>query len=209
MFGIFAPVENAGGVSFQEIATNSLSGIFFNVINEQVKKIVSNIFKTEKLNFSFSSSVYNRNVISSNSKFSLGSNVNASIGSSLFKNKVIFSIGGSVEGLLQSGTVQQDVRVLPDFTIEILINQSGTFRANLFYRQNIDYLTTSTSGAGRMNRTGVGLSYRKDADTIWELFFKKKKKAPATPPPSDKQGSEKGIETKQELLILIANSSLL
>ncbi|HEY6063599.1 MAG TPA: translocation/assembly module TamB domain-containing protein, partial [Chitinophagaceae bacterium] len=176
VFGIFAPIENSGAISFQEIATNSLSGIFFNVINEQVRKIVSDIFKTEKLNFNFNSSVYNRNVIDpGGSKFSLGSNVNASIGSSLFKNKVIFSLGGSVEGLLQSGTIQQNVQLLPNATIEILLNESGSFRANLFYRQNIDYLTTSSSGAGRMNRAGVGISYRKEADTLWELFFKKKK----------------------------------
>ncbi len=184
VFGIFAPIENSGGSNtFQEIATTSLSGIFFNVINEQVKKIVSDIFKTEKLNFNFNSSVYNRNVIDpGGSKLSLGSNVNASIGSSLFKNKVIISLGGSVEGLLQSGTIQQNVQLLPNATIEILLNESGTFRANLFYRQNIDYLTTSSTSMGTMNRAGVGVSYRKEADTLWELFFKKRKKSPAEQP---------------------------
>jgi len=84
-------------------------------------------------------------------------------------------LGGSVEGLLQSGTIQQNVQLLPNASIEILLNESGTFRANLFFRQNIDYLTTSSSGAGKTNRTGMGLSYRKEADTFWELFFKKKK----------------------------------
>jgi hypothetical protein len=183
VFGIFAPIENSGSVSIQEIATNSLSGIFFNVINEQVRKIVSDIFKTEKLNFNFNSSVYNRNVIDpGGSKFSLGSNVNASIGSSLFKNKVIISLGGSVEGLLPGGTIQQNVQLFPNATIEVLLNESGTFRANLFFRQNIDYLTTSSSGAGRTNRAGLGFSYRKEADTFWELFFKKKKKSEAVQP---------------------------
>jgi hypothetical protein len=183
VFGIFAPIENSGSSNtFQEIATTSLSGIFFNVINEQVKRIVSGIFKTEKLNFNFNTSVYNRNVIDpSGSKFALGSNVNASIGSSLFKNKVIISLGGSVEGLLQSGTIQQNVQLLPNATIEILLNESGTFRATLFYRQNIDYLTTSTTGAGTMNRAGLGLSYRKEANTLWELLFKKKKKTQPVP----------------------------
>ncbi len=187
VFGIFAPVESSGSFSIQEIATNSLSGIFFNVINEQVRKIVSNIFKTEKWNFNFNSSVYNRNVIDPNgSKLSFGSNVNASLGRSIFNNKVIFSVGGSVEGLLHSGTIQQDIQLLPNVTIEILLNAKGTFRANLFYRQNIDYLTNNTSGAGRANRAGAGISYRKEADTIWELIFKKKKKTAATPQPTEK-----------------------
>ncbi|MGB3006068.1 MAG: translocation/assembly module TamB domain-containing protein [Chitinophagaceae bacterium] len=183
VFGVFAPVGNTRSSNFQEIATNSLSSIFFNVINEQVKKIVSDIFKTNKINFNFNSSVYNQNILDLNnnkSSFSLGSNVSASIGSSLFKNRVIFSLGGSVEGLLQSGAVQQDVRLLPDFTIEILINPSGSFRATLFYRQNIDYLT-GTTGTGKMNRAGAGLTYRKEADKIWDLFFGKKKKQQPIP----------------------------
>jgi len=194
VFGVFAPIESSGSFSFQEVATNSLSGIFFNVINEQVRKIVSNIFKSEKLNFNFNSSVYNRNVIDpSGSRFSLGSNVNASIGSSLFEDKVIISLGGSVENFLPGGTIQQNVQLLPNASIEILLNKSGTFRANLFYRQNIDYLTTNSSGAGKTNRTGVGFSYHKEADTIWELIFKKKKKVQAEQPvenPDVKKGSE-------------------
>jgi len=196
VFGIFAPVESGGNASaqIQEIATNSLSGIFFNVVNDQVKKVVSSIFKNEKLSFNFSSSVYNRNVIDPESKFSLGSNVNASIGSSLFKNKVIISIGGSVEGLLQSGTIQQDVTGLLNASIEVLLNPSGTFRANLFFRQNTDYLSNSSSGAGRMNRGGIGLSYRKDANTIGGLFFPKKNKKQAPVPPPE----EKAIPPKEE-----------
>ncbi|MEK7225458.1 MAG: translocation/assembly module TamB domain-containing protein, partial [Bacteroidota bacterium] len=201
VFGIFAPVESDGNTvaQLQEIATNSLSGIFFNVVNEQVKKVVSSIFKTEKLNFNFNSSVYNRNVIDENSKFGLGSNVNASIGSSLFKNKVIISIGGSVEGLVQSGTIQQDVTGLWNASIEVLLNPSGTFRANLFFRQNTDYLTNSSSGAGRMNRGGIGLSYRKDANSIGELFFLKKNKTPVpVPPPEEKTEAPKEEPKKQE-----------
>jgi len=183
VFGVFAPIGNSGKTNIQEIATNSLSSIFFNVINEQVKKIVSDIFKTNKINFNFNSSVYNQNILDLNnnkSSFSLGSNVSESIGRYLFKNRVIFSLGGSVEGLLQSGAVQQDVRLLPDFTIEVLINPSGSFRATLFYKQNIDYLT-NTTGTGKMGKTGAGISYRKEADKFWELFFRKKKKQQTFP----------------------------
>ena len=133
VLGVFAPIESGGGFNFSEVATNSISGIFFNVINEQVKKIISGIFKSDKWNVNFNSSVYNRNVIDQGT-LNLGSNVNASIGRSLFNNRVIFTASGSVEGLLQSGTVQQSVQFLPDLVIEILLNRSGTFRAVLFYK---------------------------------------------------------------------------
>jgi hypothetical protein len=76
---------------------------------------------------------------------------------------------------LQSGAIQQNVQLLPNLNIEILLNQSGTFRANLFYRQSLDYLTGSASGPGRQNRAGVGVAYKKEADRFWDLFRKKNK----------------------------------
>ncbi len=179
VFGVFSPSADnlaAGNNStFQDIAANSISAIFFNEISNKIKDAVSNIFKTQKLNFNFSSSIYNRNVLDATGKLNLGSNINASLGRSLFKDRLIVSISGSVEGLLQSGSIQQNVQLLPNLNIEILLNQSGTFRANLFYRQSLDYLTGSASGPGRQNRAGMGVSYKKEADRFWDLFRKKNK----------------------------------
>ena len=179
VLGVFAPVENGRSQGLlSEVATNSLSGIFFNVINEQVRKLISGIFNLEKWNFNFNSSVYNRNLIDQGidqgSSFSLGSNVNASIGRSFLNNRIIFTASGSVEGILQTGSasVGQQRTFLPDVTLEILINPSGTFRAILFYRENTDYLTTTTNSKNQ-KKTGVGLSYRRDFD---HLFRKKKNK---------------------------------
>lgn len=198
VFGTFAPVENTTGTNpVPEIVTNSVSAIFFNEISKQFKKVVSDIFKTQNFNFNFSSSIYSRNVIDPDSKLSLGSNVNASVGV-LIKKRVIFSLGGSVEGLIQTGSLQQDIKWLPNLSVEVLLNQSGTFRANLFYQQNFDYLTTSTSGPGRMNRTGAGISYRREADTIWELIFGKKKKKPEPQTPAPKTDELKEEEPKKQ-----------
>ena len=175
VLGVFAPVGESGrNFSVGEVATNSLSGIFFNVINEQVKKIVSNLFNTEKWNFNFNSSVYSRNVFADgNSSLNFGSNVNASIGRSLFNNRVILTASGSVEGLVQTGSLRQERAFLPDVTLEILINASGSFRAILFYRENTDFLTT-TAGSKTQKRAGIGLSYRKDFDKLGDIFRRKK-----------------------------------
>ena len=176
VLGVFAPVD--GGSSqglFGEVATNSLSGIFFNVINQQVKKLISGIFNSEKWNFNFNSSVYNRNLIEQGGGFNIGSNVNASVGRSFFNNRVIVTASGSVEGILQSGPVKQERAFLPDVTLEILINPSGSFRAILFYRENTDYLTT-TATSKTQKKTGIGLSYRKDFDHLSDIFKRKKPK---------------------------------
>lgn len=182
VLGAFAPIESSGGFNFGAVATNSISGIFFNVVNEQLKKIISNIFKSDKWNINFNSSVYNRNVISQGG-LNLGSNVNASIGRSLFNNRVIITASGSVEGFIGNNntTVPQTVQFLPDVLIEILINESGTFRANLFYKENIDYLTTNISSKTQ-KRTGVGLSYRKDFNHIGDMFRSRKKRQAANAP---------------------------
>ena len=174
VLGVFAPVE--GGNSQNVIGeglTNSISGIFFNVINEQVKKLISGIFNLEKWNFNFNSSLYSRNPIEQGGGF--GSNVNASLGRSFLNNRVIVTASGSVEGIFQTGstTTRQQTAILPDITLEILINPSGTFRAVLFYRENTDYLTTTASSKSQ-KKTGVGLSYRKDIDHIRDLFRRKK-----------------------------------
>ncbi|NOT52739.1 MAG: hypothetical protein HOP10_15855 [Chitinophagaceae bacterium] len=182
VFGIFAPVES-GFITkdnFGEIATNSLSGVFFNVINDKVKNFLSSLGFLNKYDINFSSSVYNRNVIDPDSKLSLGGNVNLSVGRSFFDGKLIISVAGTAEGVTLGSTVRQDVQILPNLNIEVLLNPSGTFRANLFYRENIDYLTTS-SGVGRSNRKGAGLSYRKEAERFWDLFFKRKNKKTVQP----------------------------
>jgi hypothetical protein len=75
------------------------------------------------------------------------------------------------------------VQFLPDVTAEWLINKSGTLRVSLFYRENLDYLTSNTSGAARNRRSGSSLSYRKEVDSLGELFGGKKKKKTVSPTP--------------------------
>ena len=198
VLGVFAPVEggfNQGLIG--EGLTNSISGIFFNVINEQVRKLISGIFNLEKWNFNFNSSVYSRNPIEQGGGF--GSNVNASLGRSFLNNRVILTASGSVEGIFQTGssTTRQQTAILPDITLEILINASGSFRAVLFYRENTDYLTTTTTSKNQ-KKTGVGLSYRKDVDHLSDIFKGKKKKN-IPPPVVQKPEAKKEEEpTKQK-----------
>lgn len=187
VFGAFAPLELNAKNSIQEI-TNSVSGIFFNVINEELKKIVSEIFKSDKYRVNFNTSVYNRNIVDQGIGLNLGSDVNVSVGRSFLNDRLIVSVAGTVEGLTlaQSNTTQQGAQGLLSANLEILLNPSGTFRANLFFRQNTDYLTTNSSGPGRANKWGAGIAYRKEADKFWRLFFRKKDTKTAPAPPTQK-----------------------
>ncbi|MBS1655212.1 MAG: hypothetical protein JSU05_10230, partial [Bacteroidetes bacterium] len=93
------------------------------------------------------------------------------------------------------------VQFLPDVTAEWLINPSGTVRATFFYKENLDFLTGSTTtGADRTKRSGASIAYKKDFDTLKELFQRnrpKKKKENKKETPSD-QTSDPATSSAKE-----------
>jgi hypothetical protein len=160
---------------------SSISGLFFNEINKKLNSELSKILKTDNVSINFSGSVYNRNLLDqqSNNSFNINqSNVNVNVPISLFKDRFVVTLGSTLDVPLQS-TIQQNVQFLPDVTAEWLINQSGTIRASFFYRQNLDYLTTSTTGAARTKRSGASISYRKEFETLNEFLGRRRKKQEA------------------------------
>jgi hypothetical protein len=186
VFNSFAPPEsgptNVGfGSTINELTYNtisSISGLFFNEINKKLNSELSKILKTDNISINFSGSVYNRNLLDqqSSNNFNINqSNFNVNVPISMFKDRFVVTLGSTLDVPLQS-TIQQNVQFLPDVTAEWLINQSGTIRASFFYRQNLDYLTTSTTGAARTKRSGASISYRKEFETLREFFRSRRKR---------------------------------
>jgi TamB, inner membrane protein subunit of TAM complex len=206
VFNSFAPPEsgptNVGfGSTINELTYNtisSISGLFFNEINRKLNSELSKILKTDNISINFSGSVYNRNLLQqSNNSFNINqSNVNVNVPISMFKDRFVVTLGSTLDVPLQS-TIQQNVQFLPDVTAEWLINQSGTIRASFFYRQNLDYLTTSTTGAARTKRSGASISYRKEFETLKEFFGRRKKREDAknTKPVADVLKPEEEVTT--------------
>ena len=165
VFNSFAPSElsataSGTGLNINDIATTTISGMLLGVINDEINKIFSKLFSNDKLSFNFNTSIYNRNIIDINNKtaLNLGSNVNFTIGRSFFNNRFTITAGGGFEAPLQQTGNQQSVQLLPDLTMEWVINKSGSIRASFFYRENADYLTTNISGPGRARRFGSNLN---------------------------------------------------
>ncbi len=185
VFNSFAPpqtgVSNIGiNNALSEFSYNtisSLSGLFFNEINKKLNSALSSLLgQNVKLNFS--GSVYNRNMLgANNANFNINqANVSGALLVPLFKDRFVVSLGSSLEVPLQS-TFEQTVQFLPDVTLEWLINASGSIRATLFYRENLDYLVSSSSGAAKLKRTGGGLSFRREFNNLRELFTNVKKRS--------------------------------
>ncbi|MBC7946724.1 MAG: translocation/assembly module TamB domain-containing protein [Chitinophagaceae bacterium] len=200
VFNSFAPPENssANGLGsalgeFTNSTISSISGLFFNEINRKLNSELAKILKTDNVTVNISGSVYNRNLLSDQTNSGFGfnqGNVNVNVPISLFKDRFILTLGSTLDVPLQS-TIQQNVQFLPDVTAEWLINPSGTIRASFFYRQNLDYLTSNSTGAARNKRSGASIAYRREFDTVGELLRggrpKKSKQVPKQlqPPPAN------------------------
>lgn len=187
----FAPPAGFGSAlgEFTNNTISSISGLFFNEINRKLNSELSKILKTDNVSINFSGSVYNRNLLDNQTSSTNGfgfnqSNFNVNVPISLFKDRIVVTLGSTLDVPLQN-TIQQNVQFLPDVTVEWLINQSGTIRASFFYRQDLDYLTSNSTGAARNKRSGASIAYRKEFDNLGEFFGKKKKKNPPVqgPPP--------------------------
>ncbi len=207
VFNSFAPPEsgptNVGFAStINELGYSTIttiSGLFFNEINKKLNSELAKILKTDNISVNFSGSVYNRNLLDqqSTNNFNINqSNINVNVPISMFKDRFVVTLGSTLDVPLQT-TIQQNVQFLPDVTAEWLINQSGTIRASFFYRQNLDYLTTSTTGAARTKRSGASISYRKEFETIGEFFGKKKNKPVKVRKP-EREAMKEEEETKTD-----------
>lgn len=157
---------------------SSLSGLFFNEINRKLNSELARILKTDNIGVNFSGSVYNRNLLNQQNTNSFNinqSSFNVNVPISMFKDRFVITLGSTLDVPLQS-TIQQNVQFLPDVTAEWLINQSGTIRASFFYKQNLDYLTTNSTGAARTKRSGASIAYRKEFENFSDFFSGKNKK---------------------------------
>jgi TamB, inner membrane protein subunit of TAM complex len=181
VFNSFAPNELGGSLSGAGVNVSTISGILLSVLSDQINKLFSNLLRSDKYRINLNTSLYNRNLLASSSTaLNLSSNVNFSIGRSFFDNRFIISTGLGMDAPLGQGTqssVQQSILLLPDVTMEWLINPSGTIRASFFYRTNADFLTASTSASVvRSRRAGASLSYKREYDKLSDLFGRSKKK---------------------------------
>lgn len=195
VFNSFAPPQNGQGqttttntnvgVEFANSTISSLSGMFFSEINKKLNSELSKILKTDKVSVNFNGYVYNRNLLDNQNNNTIGFNqgsFNVNVPISLFKDRFVVTLGSTLDVPLQN-SIQQNVQFLPDVTAEWLINESGSIRASFFYRQDLDYLTTSASGTGRNKRSGASISYRREFDNLSEFLNRGRQKPKKLPPP--------------------------
>lgn len=181
VFNSFAPYENISGTNpFSELTYNTISGLLFGKVNEQLNRILSKILPNNAT-FKFTGSLYNRDPLSATSNGVFGlpnqSNINASLALPLFNERAHITLGGTFDVPLAQ-TEQTTLRLLPDVSLELMLNKTGSIRATFFYKQSVDFLTgTPSAGTGLApRRYGASISYGREFDNLGDLFGKNPKK---------------------------------
>jgi hypothetical protein len=194
VFNSFAPTDAGSALylnSGVDIFVNSISDFLSGQINRVLNNILSNKLKIPGLYVNFSGSLYNPKPFSSSTNFiDYETTLSLSVGKTLFNNRVVLSFEGNYDVPFQS-TSQVSSDLLTNFTTEFLINKSGSIRASIFYKENVDLLTGYSSTAGKSRKYGSSISYRKDFNRLGDIFRRKKKMA-LPPAPLDtptKQGN--------------------
>jgi hypothetical protein len=195
VFNSFGPLStstsqgNFASTAFEGIVVGSISGVLSNTLSRQFSNVFQKLFNDKSIRVNFNAQLYsgtnfvdngNRNLINSIDR----TNLNLSIGKSLFNERLTFTFGSAVDFGLSSAQVNatKNLPFLPDITAEWKISPDGKLVLTFFYRDSYNYLT----GAGvRQNRSGASISYRREFDRFSELLNgnerKRKKKSEKIP----------------------------
>ncbi|HEX6168949.1 MAG TPA: hypothetical protein VFZ33_04590 [Chitinophagaceae bacterium] len=182
VFNSFAPSSAGSSLGLSsgvDLFVNSISDFLSSQINGVLNNILSNKLKIPGLYVNFSGSLYNPNPFGETNTFNYDrTNLNLSVGKTIFNNRVVLTFEGNYDVPFQSTTTQISSDLLTNFTTEFLINKSGSIRATIFYRENVDLLTGNATSVGKSRRYGTSLTFRKEFNRLGDIFRRKKKLVP-------------------------------
>lgn len=187
-FGTFISSSDAlaANPSSGTLVANTLGQVVAGQLTNTIRVLVKKVLNDNTIDpyisinpaFSFQNS-------SNQSGYSVTNAGKLGVNKSFLSGRVILKVGASVDyttaPLFTQGTT--DLLTSPDVAAQWSISPDGHLRLVGYNRTNYDITY------GRFNRTGVGLSYRKDFDRLIDLFINERKrvnaKRPAAPAGSD------------------------
>lgn len=189
VFNSFGPLStsdnqaNIANNAFEGIVVGSISGVLSNTLSHQFSNVFQKVFRDKSLKVNFDAQLYNgTNFLATpgaTNAFNIDrTNLNLSIGKSLFNERLTFTFGSAVDFGLNTAQVaaSKNLPFLPDVTAEWKITPDGKLALTFFYRDSYNFLTNTGTGSAKQNRTGASISYRRDFETIGDLLENKKKK---------------------------------
>ncbi|HEY4149537.1 MAG TPA: hypothetical protein VGM41_11435, partial [Chitinophagaceae bacterium] len=192
VFNSFGPLSstrniawNPGQKVFEGIVVNSISGVISNALTKQFSSLFQNLLKDPTFHFNVSASLYsssNLADISNQNNFLNRSSLTFSINKSYFNERLNFIVGSALDfGFTNTAAANanNNLQFLPDVTAQLKLTPDGKFMLNFFYRQNTSYVgSLGSTTIGKQSRSGISISYRKEFDSLDDLFRKKRQEPP-------------------------------
>jgi hypothetical protein len=167
----------AGGViNFTSIGVNSISQLVTGQLNKAASNLLYKLTKDKSLKFDvgtyfYSSSDYTgqaSGISSSGNTVIDRSRINLKVGKSFLNDNIILTIGGDFDFGV-AATQQGSFQWLPDVSVEFVIikdnNKRERLGALIFSKSSPDAINSQTFG--KVNRQGIGLSYKKDFEKLF------------------------------------------
>ncbi len=185
VFNSFGPLQtssNQGSIAntaFEGIVVGSISGVLSNTLSRQFSNVFQKIFNDKSIRVNFNAQLYNgSNLINTFNRnaFSIDrTNLNLSIGKSLFNERLTFTFGSAVDFGLTSEQINatRNLPFLPDINAEWKVSPDGKVVLTFFYRDSYNYLARAGI---RQNRSGASISYRREFEKIGDLLENRKRK---------------------------------
>ena len=191
-FGPLSTASNQGSLAntaFEGIVVGSISGVISNTLSRYASNMFQNLFNDKSIKVNFNAQFYSGASILDNINRSVlnidRTNLNLSVGKSLFNERLTFTLGSAADFGINSSyatTTSKNLPFLPNISAEWKVTQDGRLLLTFFYRDTYNYLT---SFGARENRSGASISYRREFDHTGELLKKRKEKhAPPAPTPA-------------------------
>ncbi len=185
VFNSFGPLStstnqgNLANTAFEGIVVGSISGVLSNTLSRQFSNVFQKIFNDKSIRVNFNAQLYSGSNFVDNLRtnpFNIDrTNLNLSVGKSLFNERLTFTFGSALDFGLSSAQVSasKNLPFLPDITAEWKITPDGKLALTFFYRDSYNYWV---GAGGRQNRSGASISYRREFENIGELVNDRRKK---------------------------------
>ncbi|MBC7850076.1 MAG: translocation/assembly module TamB domain-containing protein [Chitinophagaceae bacterium] len=191
IFNSFGPKstssQNAlGSLAAEGIISNSISGFISNQLDKVFSNAIRKVFNDESIKVNFNAQFYNGAFLVDNSSTggdlsNYRTNVNFSLARSVFNERLTFTFGSALDFGIPAAQANgpSNFQFLPDLTAELKLRPDGKLLLTFFYRDSYNY----QSASGKQNRSGAGISYRRDFENLSDLFRKERKKKKLAPMP--------------------------
>lgn len=176
LFNTFVGTEQSfvSGSNTSSFLAGTAGQVIFNFVANSLKSLLKKLLKDPNIDpyitlGNSSLSIQNNNLTDVQAAAKFGINYY------ILNGKIVVKLGSNVDYSSNTALFKNNSNFLfnQDLSIEYLINKEGKLRLVIFNRGNYDL------DRGRYARTGVGITYTRDFDLFKELFTDERKKVPA------------------------------